>query len=144
MSRLTTLSDLGITRDQSSKWQQLAKIPADQFEKLLGEQRPTTEGILRGFRAGAGERTGNSPEQGSVALLELDGYRCTNAGASLAPWSIIGIGPYDVVLCQVRKGDWPKAAEMEALRSTPVPLNCRKLVHSWHNAGGPDIAEVTA
>jgi hypothetical protein len=30
-----TLSDLGITRDQSSKWQALAEVPEEQFEQAL-------------------------------------------------------------------------------------------------------------
>jgi hypothetical protein len=35
-SRPTTqLADLGITRDQSSKWQKLADIPAEDFEAAL-------------------------------------------------------------------------------------------------------------
>jgi hypothetical protein len=30
-----TLRDLGITRDESSKWQKLAAVPQDQFEAAL-------------------------------------------------------------------------------------------------------------
>jgi hypothetical protein len=30
-----TLSDLGISRDQSSKWQQLVDVPEDQFEAAV-------------------------------------------------------------------------------------------------------------
>jgi hypothetical protein len=43
-----TLSDLGITRNQSSQWQQLAAIPADAFEADLADPmwRPTTTGLL--------------------------------------------------------------------------------------------------
>lgn len=44
-----TLEDLGITRDQSSKWQQLAEIPEPEFEAALKdpEVKPSTAGILR-------------------------------------------------------------------------------------------------
>lgn len=42
-----TLTDLGVTRDQSSRWQQLAKVPAEDFEAALrGEQKPSTAGII--------------------------------------------------------------------------------------------------
>jgi len=53
MSRDTTcpptLSNLGISRDQSSKWQKLAGVPEDQFEDALRdpERKPSTAGILR-------------------------------------------------------------------------------------------------
>jgi hypothetical protein len=49
-----TLSSFGITRDQSSKWQQLAAIPEAEFIALLkrpGRKR-TTAGILREYRMG--------------------------------------------------------------------------------------------
>jgi hypothetical protein len=47
-SRDTTLKDLGITRDQSSKWQQLADIPAEEFEAEMSKPGPpiSTEGLL--------------------------------------------------------------------------------------------------
>lgn len=43
-----TLSDLGITRDQSSKWQQLAAVPKEEFERAMNAEgsKPTTEGIV--------------------------------------------------------------------------------------------------
>ena len=46
-SSTTTLADLGITRDQSSKWQKLADLPEPQFEEALTEiESPTTDGLL--------------------------------------------------------------------------------------------------
>jgi hypothetical protein len=33
----TQLSDLGITRDQSSQWQAVARVPRDDFEEALSE-----------------------------------------------------------------------------------------------------------
>lgn len=43
-----TLKDLGITRDQSSKWQQLANVPEAEFEKAVKGDgpKPSTEGII--------------------------------------------------------------------------------------------------
>jgi hypothetical protein len=47
-SRPTTqLADLGITRDQSSKWQKLADIPKEDFEAALrGPDKPTITGLI--------------------------------------------------------------------------------------------------
>jgi hypothetical protein len=42
-----TLAELGITKNQSSQWQQLAGIPHAQFEAALaGPEKPTTNGII--------------------------------------------------------------------------------------------------
>jgi hypothetical protein len=48
-----TLPDLGITRDQSSQWQQLAEIPEQEFEAEITrpDPKPTTEGLLHSRRA---------------------------------------------------------------------------------------------
>ncbi|SPB18540.1 hypothetical protein NOV72_05740 [Caballeronia novacaledonica] len=47
-----TLANLGITRDQSSKWQQLAKIPEAQFDAALcdSEKKPSTAALIRAIR----------------------------------------------------------------------------------------------
>lgn len=47
MSSRPTLSDLGVSRDQSSKWQQLAQVPEEQFEAALAApEKPSTNGII--------------------------------------------------------------------------------------------------
>jgi N6-adenosine-specific RNA methylase IME4 len=38
-SQFTTLQDLGVTRDQSSRWQELARIPPEKFEAFIAERR---------------------------------------------------------------------------------------------------------
>lgn len=45
----TTLSDLGITRDQSSQWQKLGALPQKEFDLAIGAsvKPPSTKGILR-------------------------------------------------------------------------------------------------
>jgi hypothetical protein len=95
---------------------------------------------------------GRRNEHRSMALLEAAGYRCTRSAGSLGEWDIIGIGPTDVVLCQVKTRDWPSAAEWEALKLFPAPPrqagappNCRKLVHRWRDRQRlPDVREIGA
>jgi hypothetical protein len=44
----TTLSGLGISRDQSAHWQRLGAIPVKQFEAALANgDKPSTKGLLR-------------------------------------------------------------------------------------------------
>jgi hypothetical protein len=45
-SDAVTLSDVGVSRNQSSQWQQLAEIPDEDFEVALQAERPTTSGII--------------------------------------------------------------------------------------------------
>jgi hypothetical protein len=68
-----TLSEVGISRNQSSEWQRLAAIPAERFEADLADPmwRPTTAGLLE--RQDARER-GPFPEpQGDEDALWLWG-----------------------------------------------------------------------
>jgi hypothetical protein len=86
---------------------------------------------------------GTRNEHRSIAILEAAGYRCTRSAASLGDWDIVGIGPTDVVLVQVRTRDWPGLLERAALREFQVPPNCRKLLHRWRpRAKVPDLQEL--
>jgi hypothetical protein len=62
---IKTLSDLGISRDQSSQWQKLGALPQRQFDLAIGEsvKPPTTKGILR-----AAEPPSRKPTVGADAL----------------------------------------------------------------------------
>jgi hypothetical protein len=78
-------------------------------------------------------------------MLEASGYSCTRAAASLGVFDIIGVGPADVVLVQVKSNRWPTSAEIEAIAKFAAPANCRKLVHRWRDrATAPDVREIGA
>ena len=52
-SRATTLKELGVTKDQSSRWQALAGVSEEDFETALaGEEKPSTNGISGIFVTG--------------------------------------------------------------------------------------------
>jgi N6-adenosine-specific RNA methylase IME4 len=51
VSKGTTLIDMGISRDQSSKWQKIASIPEEKFENFLSVQKElSTSGIIKEIR----------------------------------------------------------------------------------------------
>lgn len=86
---------------------------------------------------------GSRNERRSIALLEVAGYQCTKAGASLGVFDVIAIGSRDIVLLQVKSNEWPRAMEMEAIRGFVAPPNARKLVHRWRDRIlTPDVREV--
>lgn len=86
---------------------------------------------------------GSRCEHKSMELLEDMGYSVTKSGASLGAWDLVGVGPLDVVLVQVKANKWPGVPEMEVLRRFQCPPNCRKLVHRWRDyQRQPDVREV--
>jgi hypothetical protein len=49
LDRPKTLSEMGITKDQSSKWQKLAAVPEDEFEEAVNsrQSKPSANNILK-------------------------------------------------------------------------------------------------
>jgi hypothetical protein len=68
---------LGISKDQSSLWQKLAAVPADQFEQALHDDRPTTSGIIAAHAAPPEPKDRVGPEAlwlwGRLRDFERDG-----------------------------------------------------------------------
>lgn len=86
---------------------------------------------------------GNRNEHRSRAILEAAGYAVTRAAASLGVFDLIGVGPTDIVLCQVKTRDWPGSAEMAGMKAFPAPPNARKLIHRWRDGQRePDVKVV--
>jgi hypothetical protein len=59
----------------------------------------------------------------------LDGYRSMRSAASHSIWDIVAIGLKDIVLCQVKTGDWPGTVDPDALKLFPAPPHARKVIH---------------
>lgn len=86
---------------------------------------------------------GSRNERRSIRLLEVAGYSCTRAAASLGMFDIVGVGAGDVVLVQVKTRDWPGSIEMEQLKEFRCPPNAKKLIHRWRDyQQQPDVKEL--
>jgi N6-adenosine-specific RNA methylase IME4 len=92
ISPVTKLSDLGVSRDQSSQWQQLADIPKETFEKALAADKvPTTQGVLRTIKVEENHKRRDSIAEGeedtcTVTDLELLGGREFGTVYADPPW----------------------------------------------------------
>jgi hypothetical protein len=51
------------------------------------------------------------------------------SAASHGIWDIIAIGLKDIVLGQVKTGDWPGTADSHALKLFPAPPHERMVIH---------------
>jgi hypothetical protein len=103
------------------------------------------------MRGATGEATVNAKRKGSrnehrsISLLEAAGYRCSRSAASLGVFDVIGVGPTDVLLVQVKSNRWPGREEMETLKAFVCPPNCRRIVHRWSDGKRvPDVREIGA
>lgn len=86
---------------------------------------------------------GSRNERRSRALLEAAGYQVTRSGGSLGAFDLVGIGPSDVVLVQVKSNRQPGPRERHTLAAIPCPANARKLVHVWRDRQAlPDVQEL--
>ena len=46
-SQLATISEVGITKSESSRWQQEAKVPAKEFERYVSEKKDSRRRCTR-------------------------------------------------------------------------------------------------
>jgi hypothetical protein len=81
-----TLSQLGISKDQSSQWQRLAGVPDDQFEAALTDpdRKPSTAGIIASTTPPKPDTIPVSPHAlwlwGRLRDFERDGLLTKQAG----------------------------------------------------------------
>jgi len=74
------------------------------------------------------KKKGSRAEHRAMRVLEASGYACTRAAASLGVFDVIGIGPRDIRLIQVKCGDRCQisAAEREAIKTFVAPPNASR------------------
>ncbi|MYF06691.1 MAG: hypothetical protein F4092_00580 [Rhodospirillaceae bacterium] len=66
-----TLSDMGVSKDQSSRWQKLADVPEEQFEAALAApEKPSTTGIIRANGQTVADDSESDSESATVAESE--------------------------------------------------------------------------
>lgn len=69
-----TLADLGITKRQSSEWQQLAEVPEEHFEEAMAEQEiPSASGVLNHRAQGTGQNEWYTPAEYIGAVRDVLG-----------------------------------------------------------------------
>ena len=88
---------------------------------------------------------GRNAEYRTMRVLEAAGYRCLRTAGSHGPWDVIGFGPVDCVLVQVKRGGKPAVnqilAEMRDEQERLAP-NVRQLLHWWKvRASTPEVYE---
>jgi hypothetical protein len=96
-----TLADYGLSKDQSSRFQKLADVPEEQFERALaGEEMPTTRGLIE-----AAEPSVTPVATDALRLWKRAGLRWPKIGESFgcyvfaraarAPWRRRMLRPVD-------------------------------------------------
>jgi hypothetical protein len=87
------LSDLGITKDQSSRWQKLAAMPEKQFEEKLasvkGDLRAKTEGRPKGNAKPPQSKFGEDAERQIASLVLDEGKSYDAAGKEFGASNIV-------------------------------------------------------
>ena len=91
----TSLSDYGISRNQSSDWQKLADVPKPLFEKLVKELYPSTEGILRA--AAPAKTKTDLPPDAIFNSDALDVHCCITAFKDRASKCVLSLDPKTIV-----------------------------------------------
>lgn len=90
-------------------------------------------------------RQGRAAEYRSIRVLEAAGYRCVRTAGSHGMWDVIGFGPVDCVLVQVKRGGKPAVNQIiSEMRDeqTRLPANVRQMIHYWPvRASAPVVYE---
>lgn len=90
-----TLSNLGISKRQSSEWQKLAEVPESDFESAIAEQEiPTSSGVLNHRAMGTGQNEWYTPEDNLLAIRDVLGSIELDPASSEAANRTIGAARY--------------------------------------------------
>jgi hypothetical protein len=86
---------------------------------------------------------GRNAEYRSMRLLEASGYKTARTAGSHGTWDVIGLGPVDILLVQVKRGGKPAInqilAEMRDEQANLAP-NVRQALHWWRErAREPEV-----
>ena len=83
---------------------------------------------------------GRRNEHRSMEIYRRQGFKCIRAAASKGAWDFVAISRFNVVLVQVKTGDWPGPAERALLAEFPAPLNVNREIQRWRpRARQPDV-----
>lgn len=86
-----TLTDMGLTRDESSRYQQLAAMPAEHFETAVATAKATAGEVTTAFMLREAKKGRAKPKTGKKAELmrvELDAARTDSALLTYAAMTI--------------------------------------------------------
>ena len=116
-----TLSDIGLTRKQSSVYQKIADIPEDKFENYIAEKKQnvenavnelTTAGILHFANTGAHVSNNSGDNEWYTPKEYLDAVKCVMGSIDVDPASsqiantIVQAATYYTVADDGRNKDW--------------------------------------
>lgn len=90
-----TLSDLGISKRQSSEWQQLAAVPEEHFEEAIAEQEiPSASGVLNHRAQGAGQNEWYTPVEYVEAVRDVLGRIALDPASSESANEVVSAQRY--------------------------------------------------
>jgi len=131
---LPKLSDIGITKTQSSRWQQLAKMPADSFEAHVAAAKKSAVASLNHATSQADKRERRATREQelaekTIAASEALGTKQYGVIYADPPWHF---KPYSDITGMDRAADnhYPTMT-LEDIKALPVPAAPDSILFLW-------------